>query len=768
MNRRSHRLNYVTQACLAGFLMGAGNVTTAQTAEPAPAASAPKAAPQNPNDGAPSAQLEAVIITAEKRETVLEMTPDAITVLNGDKLKERGQTGLADVADAAPNMTFTSNRDSTQIFIRGIGNVFFTAGGDPGVALYTDGTYISDMTSANSSLFDLQRVEILRGPQGALYGRNATGGAVNLISAMPTDAFRGQVGLLFGDYGRKEGEGFVSGPLGGSSTKARLSFQVKQLDGFAENQLAGQSFGPVLPGGPTTVGPKALDDWDSKALRLQTMTDLGGGGSLRLIANSYRQRDNGASNAVLPEATPTITNLLFGTGPTGDPRSLKSEGASRHIDVDTFQAIYDRPLGAGDDKQLTIVASFRKSKADVFTDGDLTEAPVATTHFVTSSRDASIDAHVASTDNAPLQWLVGATYLKFDQKQDIDVSTVIPLGFLDQDPTHFTVPVPLQFLLGGNVHTTSTAAYVDLRYKVAPKLTLLGGLRVNHDSKKGDEYLNVATFGINATGTPSGSWSSVPGSIGVEYQASKDVLAYAKLSHGFKSGAINLGAVQGEPVKPETVTSLELGTKISFLDKRGSLAAALFTSKYKDMQVVQIGQASPILANAAGAKISGLELEALVKPVPALTLGASLGLMDPKYTDFVNIDERHAPLGPPVDTKGNQLANVSKTQASLNAELVHTFGDVRASFRADYVWRSKYYFTEFNTEDASQNSFGMLNLSASLRPTKGPWKLYGYVRNANNATALTSMTIASPILGGARTVNYTPPRHYGIGFTYDF
>jgi len=302
---------------------------------------------------------------------------------------------------------------------------------------------------------------------------------------------------------------------------------------------------------------------------------------------------------------------------------------------------------------------------------------------------------------------------------------VIPLGFLDQDPTHLNVPVPLQFLLGGNVHAKSSAAYLDLRYAVSPKLTLLGGLRVNHDSKKADEYLNVATFAINATGTPSGSWLSVPGSIGNDYHSSPDVLTYAKLSHGFKSGAINLGAVQGEPVKPETVTSFEVGTKISFLNKRASLAAALFTSKYKDMQVVQIGQASPILANAAGAKINGLELEALVKPVPALTLGASIGLMDPKYTDFVNVDERHAPLGPPVDTSGNQLANVSKTQANLSAELVQTFGALRASFRADYVWRSKYYFTEFNTEDAAQGSSGMLNLAASVRPTKGPWKLYG-------------------------------------------
>jgi len=768
-NKPSHALNYVTHAWLAGILMGSGGVAGAQTAAPvaAPAASAAKASAQ-PDNGASTEQLERVIITAEKRETVLEMTPDAITVLNGNRLKERGQTALADVADAVPNVSFTSNRDAAQIFVRGIGNVFFTAGGDPGVALYTDGAYISDMTSSNASLFDLQRVEVLRGPQGALYGRNATGGAINLISAPPTDSFRGQVGVLFGDYGRKETEGFLSGPLGASGTKARLSYQVKKLDGFTENQLAGQTFGPVLPGGPTTVGPKALDDLDSKALRLQTMTDLGRGASLRLIAGAYRQHDAGAGNQVLPEATPTIPQLLFGASVTGDPRSVKSQGAERRIDVDTFQAIYDRPLGANADKQLTVVASFRKSKADVFDDGDLTEASNATVRFVTSSRDASIDAHLASADSAPLQWLVGATYLKFDQKQDIDVSTLIPLAFLTQNLADLSTPVPLQFLLGGNVHTKSTAAYVDLRYALTKQLTLLGGLRVNHDSKKGDEYLNIATFNINVPSQPTppnASWSSTPGSIGIEYQVNPDVLTYAKVSHGFKSGAINLGAIQPEAAKPETVTSFEVGTKISFLDKRASLAAALFTSKYKDMQVVQIGQATPILGNAAGARISGLELEALVKPVRALTLGASIGLMDPKYTDFVNFDERHGVL---VDTKGNQLANVSKTQASLNAELTQSFGDYRATFRADYVWRSKYFFTEFNTEDAAQGSFGMLNLAASIRPSNGPWKLYGYVRNANNATALTSMTIASPVLGGARTVNYTPPRHFGVGFTYDF
>src|SRR5262249_20357815 len=145
--------------------------------------------------------------------TVLDTTPAALTALSGAKLAEQGQTGLADVVTFVPNTNFTTGQGTAQLFVRGIGNVFILAGGDPGVAMYSDGAYVSDQTSANVALFDTQRIEVLRGPQGALYGRNATGGALNLISAAPTDSFSARVGVLLGDYGRKESEGFVSGPL---------------------------------------------------------------------------------------------------------------------------------------------------------------------------------------------------------------------------------------------------------------------------------------------------------------------------------------------------------------------------------------------------------------------------------------------------------------------------------------------------------------------------------------------------------------------------
>jgi outer membrane receptor protein involved in Fe transport len=239
------------------------------------------------------------------------------------------------------------------------------------------------------------------------------------------------------------------------------------------------------------------------------------------------------------------------------------------------------------------------------------------------------------------------------------------------------------------------------------------------------------------------------------------------LSHGFKSGAINLGNLQPEAVKPETVRSLEIGAKTSILEKQGSLAVALFTSDYKNMQVSQVGLASVILTNASSAKINGLELEMLVRPVKTWTLGMNIGLMDPTYTNFINTNERVQPRAA-VSVKGNQLANISKAQASLSAEWNESVGNYQLSARSDYIWRDSFYFTEFNTADTMQKAYGLLNLSGTIRPNGSAWKIYGQIRNAANTTALTSMTIASPLLLSARSVGYTPPRSVGVGVIVDF
>jgi iron complex outermembrane recepter protein len=744
MKSASFRRHAIAAACLAAT---AAPLAIAQTA-----------------DAQPSGQLERIMITSEKRMTMLDTTPAAITALPGSKLQESGYTKIEDIVNLVPNATLTGGAGAggnTQIFIRGIGNVFILAGGDPGVALYSDGAYVSDMTSSNLSMFDLQRVEVLRGPQGALYGRNATGGAMNVISAPPTDTFRASVNAVAGNYGRKESEGFISSPIGGSSTSVRFSYQVKKLDGWTTNPLAGQVSGPVVAPGPTSSAPRRLDDLDSRAVRLQTLTDLGGAGKLRLMAANYHEDEAGPSMPLLvdPVMTP---GLLFGVTPGTDPRVVKSQAANFRVDVDHLLANWKQDIGAN---SLDVTASWRKSRANRYFDADGTEALVATTAVDTHSTDRSIDVHLNSADDAKLQWLVGATVLRFDQRQDVDVSSQIPLGFLmPGGPLNF--PVPVKFLLGGNIQTRSEAVYTDLRYPLNPNVALLGGLRYSHDHKTSDEYQDIVGLAAPAGQRLEGSWGSTPWNIGAEYKIDANSIAYAKVSHGFKSGAVNLGAMQSQMVKPENVIAAEVGYKADFADRRGLFSAALFTSRYKDMQVSQVGIATVELTNASKAKINGAEFELSYKPSAPLTLNAALGLMDPKYTDFVNTDVRHPSA--PVNVRGNQLANTSKTQLFVGVEYALPIAGYKATARIDYAWRSKVYFTEFNSSDAMQDAYGLLNLAFSLKPTVGHWKVFGYVKNATNKTAITSMSIASPLLGAARQVTYTPPRVYGLGLQLDF
>jgi outer membrane receptor protein involved in Fe transport len=253
----------------------------------------------------------------------------------------------------------------------------------------------------------------------------------------------------------------------------------------------------------------------------------------------------------------------------------------------------------------------------------------------------------------------------------------------------------------------------------------------------------------------------------LEWNLNKETMLYGKLSKGFKSGAINMGLLQAAAVNPETVVSTELGMKTSFLNNRGAFSAALFSSDYKDMQFSQITALGQSLINAPGAKINGLEMELLFKPVSSLILGANIGLMDPKFSDFSNTNSRNPAAGL-VSLNGNQITNVSKAQASLSADYTKLIGEYKTTFRADYVWRDKFYFTEFNDSDTMQDAFGILNLAASVKPNGSKWKLFAQIKNATNTVAYTSLTTGGTPNAGARSVTYTPPRTFGIGMALDF
>ncbi len=488
-----------------------------------------------------SDRIEVVVVTAEKRETDLQRTPDAVTAFNGAVLAERGADTLNDLAAYVPNVSFSSNVGASQIYIRGIGNSLLVPGSDPGVAFYDDGAYVSDQWATNVAFFDVARIEVLRGPQGSLYGRNATGGAVNVISAAPTDDFEARVGVLAGDYGQLESEGFVSGPLGDSGVLGRFSYQVKSNNGFTPNALRG------TPGAPDRV-----DDLLTQALRLQLQTPVGeSGGTLRVIGGYFHENDNGPTEKTLFD--PSLpAELLYGDTPLTDPRTVKSQIARLNRDIKSVTAQYDQPFGA---YVLTVVAAYHDSRLSQTYDQDGTEAPQAITGLDTDGQEYNVDARVASDPSDRFNWLAGITYVNFRQDRLQTFEGFLPLGLLGfvAPGMPLDIPFPLNFELGGNVKTESIAGYFDAHYQITDRLTLAGGLRYTRSTRKTSSSFRPFN-GAGTSDTLHKTWSSPSGKVALNYQANDDLLLYANLARGFKSGAIAVGGfTTPRNPKPSTI-----------------------------------------------------------------------------------------------------------------------------------------------------------------------------------------------------------------------
>jgi iron complex outermembrane receptor protein len=709
--------------------------------------------------------LQEIVVTATRRETSLQKTGLAISVITGEDQLLTGRQGLDDLKTSVPNVNFASTSNSTQLFIRGIGNTFLTAGGDPGVALYQDNAYISDQTTESVSFFDLDRAEVLRGPQGGLYGRNATGGAINIISAKPTSELTGGLSVLAGDYGRVESEGFVSGPLGFADTNFRLSYQIHRLDGFVDN-LYKPSVGD--PGYGAT--PDRLDDMNSDAVRLQTATALGSGGTLRFIVNHYSEADNGSAMAVVPwRGYVYPAQTLYGLVPSSDPWNVTVNEGYNKIDLTSVNVNLDQPIADGG---LTVTGNYRDSRREFLNDCDGTPANDCSFQTNTSSGDYFADTHYASSTAGKFSYILGATYIHFDQYQLNTIPFQFPTFYLTGNPAD-TAPFELTTATGGNLWVNSEAVYAETRYALSDIWSLIGQVRYTDTKKTAREIQQLPAFGVNVVNFPNHAKDSgVPYKVGIEGQLTKDVLVYGNFSTGLKDAAINLGILQTTPVKKETVESFEVGFKSSFFDRRLQINAAAFDSDYKDLQISQLQGLTAGLVNAPKAQIWGAELEVVAEPVPGLRFNGSVGYLDPELKQFENTPTVPIYLTPQPGLEnlaGKQLAYVAKENMNLGASYrFEPTAGIAMELGGNYYYQSRIFFDQFNTIDNSQKPVGRVDLSASIGPSNDRWKVYGYIRNVTNETVLTGTTIYAAFLAAEKAVTYDPPRNFGVGFSYNF
>lgn len=729
---------------LAGSLPAVPPVAFAQSA-PSDASPATGQSPQN------SDALAEVVVTALRRETDIQKTPESMTAIQAESLSTFDKAAVADLVNLTPSLAYSGANAHMQINLRGVGLTLLQPGGEPGVAFYSDGVYLADPTAASVAFMDVDRIEVLRGPQPALYGRNAVGGAISVVSAPPTPVFGADLRVTGGDFGRADVDGYLSGPLGSSGVLARLSVQERHNRGFTPNLIAG------TPGAPDRV-----NQTDSQAARLQLQTHVVGGGTVRLTGNYSHEDDNGPTSKVLPESYPQPAELLFGQRPTSDPNAVVSNYSLYRRRVWSLTVRYQQPLAGS---TLTVIADTRRNGTTFGYDLDGTSSPVfLLDNDYLSSTQRSIEAYLSGGTGSRLEWLVGGTYLKVRQFGDVVVPGLYPLGFLTGDPAQDSVPFPATIDVGGTVHTSSWALYGDGTWGLTSWLKLRTGVRYSSDRKDAEEFLHFA--GFDRTGPNAGRWGEWTGRAGLSATPTDHMLYYATVSRGYKSGAINLGAFQPS-VNPELIDNFELGAKYTSPGRVFLASGDVFHAKYRDMQVVQVGAVNSILTNAARSTINGAELELTAVPLERFHVSATMSYLDAKFDEFTTADLRLG--GAPVNAAGHPLPLVSKWQYGLGARYMQPLssgselqGDVH------YAWRDQFNFTEFEDPLRSQKAYGLLDVALAWQSPSARWRTYVFVDNLTDERVIQSMNIVSPLLGTARVVDYQPPRTFGVGVEIHF
>lgn len=681
-----------------------------------------------------SRAIEEVVVTASRRSESVQDIPIAVTAYGGERLQDAQIDSLTGLAPMAPNVQISGAFTNANVAIRGIGNAQVVAGSESGVALHVDGAFLGQPLLTLSTFLDIERVEILRGPQGTLFGRNATGGAINLIPATPTETFEyGATVAGSVDPGEFRSSGYVSGPLNASnSLLGRLAYQQTHLRGFTSNQVAD--------------GPGHLDGQSNYSVRgqLEWLPSLAF--SSRLAVEYQKASDDGPAAFLIgtPDPAQPLPPPLQGQ-PVGSPDSRRVFANVGERDVEalalTSTSIYSTE--AGDFKALLY---YNTSDLDILQDGDGTGADFTTTSFANSGHQYFAELIYTSDSSRPLSYVLGANYFFEALEQEV----VVPI---------LGLPVPVN--LGGDIDTTSYAVFASAKAAIGSRFELFGGIRFTRDEKKILEFNNFV-----GTLEQKDAWREVTYELGATVFLTDDVSAYLKHNTGFKGGGFSAGALT-PAFAPETNSNIEAGLKGRFLD--GTLLAnvAAFHMEYDDLQVNQVIDVQSVISNAAEATIKGAELELQYAVTDRLRIEAVAAWLDASFDRFESIDSARPGLGL-LDLAGNRLPVAPRASGSLGVYYTTPLASGDLTYGARYDWKTRLYFSEFNLPISSQASVGTLDLSLTYRSSNERWTGSVFALNATDETIRSNVLVASAIVGSLALAQYEPGRRIGASLSYRF
>jgi len=746
-------------------------------------------------EAAAAEAIEEIVVTAQKREQGLLDVASAITALGAEQLYERSVRNIEDIQGMVPNLVYRDHLGSSLVTIRGIGGNIDTGVVEPGVAVYVDGVYLarSDMLALDFN--DLDRIEVLRGPQGTLYGKNATGGAVNFVTAAPEAAPSGQLSLGGGSFDGVRGAARLSGPIT-DAIAGRISAFYEDDDGYYDNAWTGNDIGGS----------------ERKAVR----------GTLRMdtaawtvdVSGSYQSRESSGPIQqdfdLSTSAAPLAVSTVFGAGWTNTDEVrevVQFIDPELEIDTSMWSLEVSRDLAGVQLRSVTGYVDHDYGPqtfafGGVLSDGAL--APGADNPFGTIGRSLeggrrqqsttfSQEFNLSGGPEGRLQWLLGLYYFE----EDFEAS--IPVAFVDPNAQalfggSFTAQAPALFppgtLLDGSLqnieeNNRNVAVFFDATWSFAERWRLNVGGRLGRDDKEVTQ--NVSSLLLLPPGSalqPAGGSFELTSCAGTETDLEEDefspklrierdigenALAYVQWQEATKSGQVNL-TICGDAVDPEEISAYEAGYKGAFADERLTVAGSAFFYDYENYQSLEFtpdGTAT-LLSNVPESEVTGIEVELTARLADWLRFDLAGTWLDSEIKQGTAPDTANPAAGVQ-DLSGNPLPATPEFTFRAGADVDIQAGGSSLTLRGELAWFDDQAFRNFGVREVNdadgQDSYELVNFYLNWRLPGERLRIGGYLRNATDED-YKYWSLYSTATGFSG--NYGPPRHWGVDVTWDW
>ena len=707
-----------------------------------------------------SLALEEVIVTAQRREQTLQEVPMAVSAFTGAELEALQADNLDSIQGAVPNLNLVQGRgsnSSVNAYIRGVGQPDALQSFDPAVGVYLDDVYMSRIQGALFKLYDIERIEVLRGPQGTLYGKNTPGGAIRLITKTPGDEFEAQAGVLVGDYSRLQARARVSTPVT-DDFAIGLSVLHDERDGFVTDPLTKREYNDEN----TTVA-RIKGNWD--------VTE-----NLNVVFSAdYTKED---VNLTLGRSEVLLYSLNYSADFSQVSIVPRSPAPTGEWDWKSSTSMTDRPSQKTDhwggnvtvswqinpDTMLKSITAYRDLTTDSYIDIDATTLELGDVLVALDQNQFSQEFQLLGDNGDDVNWVVGAYYLNEQVPSHQE-------AYADDFLQYVGFPISFLRTIDDDLETTSYAAFGQVDWAFADRWSVGFGLRWTKEEKT--YFRTTSTFsdllGVADPAfafTDSDDWSNWTPTVTLDYAMSDSVKFYGRVAEGFKSGGFNGRANSAADVStfdPETVWTTEIGAKTTLAGGTFRANYALFYSKYDDFQArVSVGDGIdfrfPVL-NAAEMEIKGAEVEMTWLPIDSLALSTQIGYLDSKYGKggFTGADGvEDEPAFAPEWTA--RFAGTWTQPLTGGSDLAFTFA---ANYR-DSMWLSVE-----NTPALTEDGYWVMDALVSWVSDGGRWTVSGGVKNLGDEVyRVEGQEFRS--VGGIQTAYYGHPRTWTIGFDYRF